>query len=145
MELPQPTCDFIGEEPEEEEACNEVCGLSQGSTQASEVVAPWCQWRDLDFDWNVKWREVWYDIKYEIMIWNEMIWHGMIYDMIYDMNWYEKIVVSSLTTSFGHVEAYLPCQSSSHWLQLASGKNTRTHTSIFHVLLSRFDSWDAWC
>jgi len=25
-------------EPEEEEACNEVCGLSQGSTQASEVV-----------------------------------------------------------------------------------------------------------
>ena len=50
MELPQPTCDFIGEEPEEEEACNEVCGLSQGSTQASEVVAPWCQWRDLDFD-----------------------------------------------------------------------------------------------
>ena len=114
------------QEPEEEEACNEVCGLSQGSTQASEVVASWCCQIWLKETWN-GWR---YDIKYDIKLWHEIKRYGMIGEMIwYDMNWYEEIVLLSLTTSLGHVEAYLPCQSSSH----------------FHVLLSRFDSWDAWC
>jgi hypothetical protein len=45
------------------------------------------------------WQDIWYDmIRYDMiydMIWYAMIWYDMIrYDMIYDMIWYD---ISSLT------------------------------------------------
>ena len=66
---------------------------------------------------NVKWLEVWYQIWHKAMTWNKTIWHDRRNDMIWHELIWRDSSFWSLTTSLGHVEAYLPCQSSSHWLQ----------------------------